>query len=175
MKHGYRRSLASAFVSVIETRRRRVCSGENRYVKPAFTDARLVRLPIGARIYRFIFPPIGPADLETGHSCITFAFRRVVAFRYGTSNIAGVRLYETAGGPSGTVRFLYDGDELVAEYDGSGNMLRRYVHGSGSDDPMAWFEGASVDAGVAKLIKTDHQGSVIALTDWNGNRHCRRR
>lgn len=79
------------------------------------------------------------------------------------------RLYETAGGAAGTVRFLYDGDELVAEYGGSGNMLRRYVHGSGSDDPMAWFEGASVDASVAKLIKTNHQGSVVALTDWSGN------
>lgn len=79
------------------------------------------------------------------------------------------RLYETGGGPSGITRFLYDGDELVAEYNGSGSMLRRYVHGSGNDDPMAWFEGASVDASVAKLIKTNHQGSVIALTDWNGN------
>lgn len=79
------------------------------------------------------------------------------------------RLYETAGGAAGTTRFLYDGDELVAEYGGSGTMLRRYVHGSGNDDPMAWFEGASVDSSVAKLIKTNHQGSVIALTDWNGN------
>lgn len=79
------------------------------------------------------------------------------------------RLYETAGGSAGTTRFLYDGDELVAEYNGSGSMLRRYVHGSGSDDPLAWFEGAGVDSSVAKLIKTNHQGSVIALTDWNGN------
>lgn len=79
------------------------------------------------------------------------------------------RLYETAGGSAGTTRFLYDGDELVAEYNGSGSMLRRYVHGSGSDDPMAWFEGASVDPSVAKLIKTNHQGSVVALTDWSGN------
>jgi RHS repeat-associated protein len=79
------------------------------------------------------------------------------------------RLYETAGGAAGATRFLYDGDELVAEYNGSGSMLRRYVHGSGSDDPLAWFEGAGVADGVAKLIKTNHQGSVVALTDWNGN------
>jgi RHS repeat-associated protein len=79
------------------------------------------------------------------------------------------RLYETSGGAAGITRFLYDGDELVAEYSGSGAMLRRYVHGSGIDDPMAWFEGESVDANVAKLIKTNHQGSVIALTDGQGN------
>lgn len=79
------------------------------------------------------------------------------------------RLYETSGGAGGTTRFLYGGDELIAEYDGSGNMLRRYVHGSGVDDPMAWFEGSSVSPSVAKLIKTNHQGSVVALTDWFGN------
>ncbi len=78
------------------------------------------------------------------------------------------RLYETSGA-SGTTRFLYDGDELVAEYDSAGTMLRRYVHGSGVDDPMAWFEGSGVSDGAARLIKTNHQGSVIALTDWGGN------
>lgn len=79
------------------------------------------------------------------------------------------RLYETGGGTAGITRFLYDGDELVAEYNNNGAMLRRYVHGSGNDDPMAWFEGASPDPNFAKMIKTNHQGSVIALTDWNGN------
>ena len=79
------------------------------------------------------------------------------------------RLYETSGGAAGTTRFLYDGDELVAEYSGSGAMLRRYVHGSGNDDPMAWFEGESIDSNVAKHIKTNHQGSVIAHTDGQGN------
>jgi len=78
------------------------------------------------------------------------------------------RLYETSGA-SGTTRFLYDGDELVAEYNSSGTMLRRYVHGSGIDDPMVLFEGAGVGDAAAKLIKSNHQGSVVALTDWNGN------
>lgn len=36
-------------------------------------------------------------------------------------------------------------------------------------NPVAWFEGAGVDTSVAKLIKTNYQGSVIALTDWSGN------
>ncbi len=55
------------------------------------------------------------------------------------------RLYQTAG-PSGagTTRFLYDGDELVAEYDGAGALLRRYVHGAAVDDPIVWYEGASL-------------------------------
>ena len=79
------------------------------------------------------------------------------------------RLYETAGGAAGTTRFLYDGDELVAEYDGSNALLRRYMHGHRVDDPMVWFEGSGVASSTAKMLKTNHQGSVIALTDWNGN------
>ncbi len=79
------------------------------------------------------------------------------------------RLYETSGGVAGITRFLYDGDELVAEYSGSGTMLRRYAHGSGVDDPMAVFEGATVDASISRLYKSNHQGSIVALTDWNGN------
>ena len=39
-----------------------------------------------------------------------------------------------------TTEFLYDGDRLVAEYDPSrsaGNqLLRRYVHGPGVDEPI---------------------------------------
>ena len=50
------------------------------------------------------------------------------------------RLLEVDSGASVT-RFLYDGDDLVAEYDGAGNLLRRYVHGGGTDDPLIWNYG----------------------------------
>ncbi|MBX3564034.1 MAG: RHS repeat protein [Sphingomonas sp.] len=46
------------------------------------------------------------------------------------------RLYETYKASTGTTRFLYDGDQLTAEYDASGNLLRRYVHSDGEDDPL---------------------------------------
>ena len=39
------------------------------------------------------------------------------------------RLFQISGGSAGTTQFLYDGDELVAEYDSTGAILRRYVHG----------------------------------------------
>src|SRR3546814_16275985 len=41
------------------------------------------------------------------------------------------RLYETGGGSAGITRFLYDGDELVGEYNSAGTTLRRYAHGAG--------------------------------------------
>lgn len=76
------------------------------------------------------------------------------------------RLYETVGGGN-TTRFLYDGDELVAEYNGSGTMLRRYMHGKNVDDPVLWYEGSS-PAGGQRWLHNDHQGSVIAITDGTG-------
>jgi RHS repeat-associated protein len=75
------------------------------------------------------------------------------------------RLYEVAG-TNGTTRFLYDGDELVAEYDGNGAMLRRYVHGLGSDDPLVWYEGS--DFSQPRYLHTNHQGSVVAVATAGG-------
>ncbi|HEU0100489.1 MAG TPA: RHS repeat-associated core domain-containing protein, partial [Allosphingosinicella sp.] len=76
------------------------------------------------------------------------------------------RLWQVTG-PSGTTRFLYDGDRLVMEYDGSGNVLRSYVHGPGTDEPLAWYEAS---AGWAiRYLHANHQGSIIAVPDAAGN------
>jgi RHS repeat-associated protein len=77
------------------------------------------------------------------------------------------RLYESYKASTGTTRFLYDGDQLTAEYDGSGNMLRRYVHGDGEDDPLVWFEGSGVAS--PRFLYADHQGSITAVTDASGS------
>jgi RHS repeat-associated protein len=76
------------------------------------------------------------------------------------------RLLQTSGGAPGIVQFLYDGDALVGEFNGSGLMLRRYVHGPGSDEPLAWYEGSGLAA--RRALRADHQGSVIATTDATG-------
>jgi len=78
------------------------------------------------------------------------------------------RLYQTSGGASSTTRFLYDGDELVAEYGTSGTVLRRYVHGSGADDPVLWYEGAGL--GDRRSLQVDSQGSIVAIADASGNK-----
>jgi hypothetical protein len=68
------------------------------------------------------------------------------------------RLFQVSAG-STTTQFLYDGDELVAEYTGaSATPLRRYVHGTGIDDPIVWYEGASVTTAARRYMQTDHQG-----------------
>jgi RHS repeat-associated protein len=70
------------------------------------------------------------------------------------------RLYETVGGGV-TTRFLYDGDELVAEFGGAGNFLRQYAHGTGNDDPVYMLD---YTACCSSFFHTDHQGSIVAIT-----------
>ena len=69
---------------------------------------------------------------------------------------------------SGASIFLYDGDELVAEYlYPTGTLLNRYVHGAGSDDPVLWYAGA--DLTDRRSLQADHQGSIVSVADASGN------
>jgi RHS repeat-associated protein len=76
------------------------------------------------------------------------------------------RLRQTIAGV--TTQFLYDGDRLVAEYTtGSpGTVVRRYVHGAGIDEPLVWYEGATLDD--RRWLHADERGSVLASTDSAG-------
>ena len=71
------------------------------------------------------------------------------------------RLYEIDG--STTTRFVYDGDALVAELNGSNSILRRYVHSPGIDAPLIWYEGAGVSNAARHHLAANHQGSIIAV------------
>lgn len=79
------------------------------------------------------------------------------------------RLYQVYRGGVSDTRFLYDGDALIAEYDGSGTLLKRYVHGAadGVDDPLVEFNGTST---FPRYLFADHQGSIIAVADGDGSR-----
>jgi len=71
------------------------------------------------------------------------------------------RLYQVSG-PSGTTRFLYDGDALVAEYGAAGTVIRRYAHWVGADVPVVEYHGPTLDA--PRHLFPDHQGSIVAAT-----------
>nr|WP_136252602.1 RHS repeat-associated core domain-containing protein [Ningiella ruwaisensis] len=66
--------------------------------------------------------------------------------------------------------FMYDGDALIAEYNHSQAMTKRYIHGSGVDQPLVYFDGSSTSTSSAKYLHANHQGSIIALSDYNGNK-----
>lgn len=78
------------------------------------------------------------------------------------------RLRQTAGGTAGTTQFVYAGDELIAELNASGTVLRRYVHGAGVDDPLVWFEGSGTAASARRFLHRDERGSIVAVTDSAG-------
>jgi RHS repeat-associated protein len=77
-----------------------------------------------------------------------------------------MRLYQTSGGSAGTTRFGYDGTTLIAEYNGSNALLRRYVHGPGTDEPLVWHEGSGTTD--RRFLHSDERGSVVAVTNSAG-------
>ncbi|HYD38680.1 MAG TPA: RHS repeat-associated core domain-containing protein, partial [Allosphingosinicella sp.] len=78
------------------------------------------------------------------------------------------RLAQLSGGAAGTTHFLYDGNDLIAEYSGSGTLLRRYVHGPGADEPVAVYEGAALGVAGRRYTLPDERGSIIGLVNANG-------
>ncbi|WP_231941291.1 hypothetical protein [Burkholderia sp. PAMC 28687] len=61
---------------------------------------------------------------------------------------------------------LYDGDKLVAEYDSSGNLVKRYVHGPGTDEPIVSYDGLGVTSKTWMLA--DYKGCIVATMDVKG-------
>lgn len=88
----------------------------------------------------------------------------VSGFRSGTLDYdASGRLNRVVGNDS-TSQFLYDGDDLIAEYDGAGTLVRRTIHGPGVDEPIVVYEGAG-----RIWLQSDPQGSVSSRSDDSGN------
>jgi RHS repeat-associated protein len=78
------------------------------------------------------------------------------------------RLFQTSGGsPVTTTQFLYDGDALVAEYNGSNARTRRYVHGRGADEPVAVYDGDNLGL-TRRYTLPDERGSISALINADG-------
>ena len=78
------------------------------------------------------------------------------------------RLSSVASGTS-TTQFVHDGASLAVEYDGSGTMLRRYVHGAGTDAPVALYEGSATGLINRDYYQPDERGSVMALVNHDGS------
>ncbi|MEQ1618363.1 MAG: RHS repeat-associated core domain-containing protein [Gemmatimonas sp.] len=79
---------------------------------------------------------------------------------------AAGRLRETSVGGGSVTRFAYDGGEMIAEYNASNALLRRYVHGPASDEPLVWYEGAGTSD--RRWLIADERGSIVAVTNGAG-------
>ena len=66
-------------------------------------------------------------------------------------------------GPLGTTNYLYDGNNLIEEMDGSGNVLARYTQGTKVDEPLSALRG-----GTTSYYQADGLGSVTSLSNGAG-------
>jgi RHS repeat-associated protein len=74
------------------------------------------------------------------------------------------RLFQTSG--ASTTRFGYDGQDMIAEYNSSNALVRRYVFGPGTDEPLVWYEGTGTST--RRWYHADERGSIIATSDSSG-------
>lgn len=65
-------------------------------------------------------------------------------------------------GQRGAVRFLWDGDRLIGEYDSSNNILQRHVHGGGVDEPVASYNGPAGGRDRRHYLQADERGSIVS-------------
>lgn len=60
----------------------------------------------------------------------------VVTYTY---DAGGRRIAKTFDGQT-CVKYVYDGDQVVADYDGNNNLLRKYVYGPAIDQPVCMID-----------------------------------
>jgi RHS repeat-associated protein len=66
-----------------------------------------------------------------------------------------------------TIQYLYDNDRAVAEYNGTGTLLRKYIYGPGLDEPIMMIVPGDPNETVY-YYHYDNLGSVIGLTNDTG-------
>jgi len=85
-----------------------------------------------------------------------------ITYKY---DISGRRINKSVDGYKTT--YCYDGGHVLAEYDGNGNLLRKYVYGPRVDEPVCMIEVA--DSNAVYYYHFDGLGSVVALSDSAGD------
>jgi RHS repeat-associated protein len=82
-------------------------------------------------------------------------------------DLSGRRIEKKVDGTT-ELKFLYDGDQIIAEYDANDTLLRKYVYGPCIDEPICMIESSGTYAGT-QYYHYDALGSVVAMTDPNGD------
>jgi RHS repeat-associated protein len=83
----------------------------------------------------------------------------VIAYRYDPF---GRRIEKNVNGT--IIRYLYDAEDILYEMDESNNILARYTHGSGVDEPLIMRRD-----GASYYYHADGLGSITHITDAAGN------
>jgi RHS repeat-associated protein len=78
----------------------------------------------------------------------------------------GRRIAKDVGGT--VTKYAYDGAQVIAEYDGTDTLLRKFIYGPGIDEPICMIDAAG--AGETRYYyHYDGLGSVIALSNIDGD------
>lgn len=78
----------------------------------------------------------------------------------------GRRIEKRLTDPRGAVtirRYVYDGEDILYELDGQNNVLARFTHGPGTDEPLAFTRNSHT-----YFYHQDALGSIVAITDETG-------
>ena len=87
-----------------------------------------------------------------------------VDFKY---DYLGRRVEKTIHDSQTTIHYTYDGDQVIAEYEGS-TLKRKFVYGPGIDEPVCMIV-VDGQTETKYYYHYDGLGSVIALSDDNGS------
>ncbi|ALJ11563.1 RHS repeat domain-containing protein [Sphingopyxis macrogoltabida] len=104
---------------------------------------------------------------SSGTDSYTYSSENLLKTGPGSATLAydpALRLYQTVG--TATTRFQYDGPSLIAEYNGSNVLQRRFVHGPGVDEPLVWYEGTGLTD--RRWYHADERGSIVAVSNGSG-------
>lgn len=88
---------------------------------------------------------------KTASDTVTFAY-----------DAFGRRAYKT--NDAGKTVYLYDGDQVIAEYDDAGALLRKFVYGNRIDEPILM----ETSSGSRYFYHADGLGSITELSDVSG-------
>jgi len=66
-----------------------------------------------------------------------------------------------------TIRYIYDGGNVIGEYDINDNLLRKYIHGARVDELVCMIDVA--DSNAVYYYHYDGLGSVVASSDSSGD------
>jgi RHS repeat-associated protein len=93
----------------------------------------------------------------------TTADTRIASYKY---DYLGRRIQKTVHSSQNTTKYVYDGDQIIAEYSGDGTLLKKYIYGPSIDEPIMMLVVNGTET--RYYYHFDGLGSVVALTDNTG-------
>jgi len=77
----------------------------------------------------------------------------------------GRGIQKMVDGGQTTVKYLYDGDQIICEYDGSGKLVRKFLYGTGIDEPVR-MTNVLPSADMIKDSIVNHRDFAVIAKNW---------